>query len=106
VSTESDFGLSASSLEWIRRALRVFPEIEVAIIFGSRAKGNAKPGSDVDIAVKGKFPDYTYTERIRTMLQDGLYLPYFFDVVEYDAIKNPDLKEHIDRAGKELYRKV
>ncbi len=99
------FGLSAENIEWILRALRVFPEIEEAIIFGSRAKGSHKSGSDIDIAVKGQFPEYTYPERIRTMLEEGLYLPYFFDVVDYNKIDNPSLKEHIDRVGKLLYRR-
>ena len=101
----TEFGFSAESAEWILRVLRVFPEIDEAVIFGSRAKGNFKPGSDVDIAVKGRFPEYTYSERIRNMLQEGLYLPYFFDVVDYARIKEPSLKEHIDRVGKVFYRK-
>jgi uncharacterized protein len=101
----TDFGFSEESAEWILRVMRVFPEIDEAIIFGSRAKGNFKPGSDVDIAVKGNFPEYTYTERIRNMLQEGLYFPYFFDVVDYGHITDPALKEHIDRVGKLFYRK-
>ena len=39
------------------------------------------------------------------MLQDGLYLPYFFDVLDYSKITNPDLKDHIDRVGKLFYSK-
>ncbi len=102
----SNFGLSTESTDWILRVLKVFPEIEEAIIFGSRAKGNSKPGSDIDIAVKGHFPEYTFTERIRNMLQEGLLLPYFFDVVDYDHISDLALKEHIDRVGKIFYKKV
>ena len=44
-----NFGLSVNAIEWITRVLKVFPEIEEAIIFGSRAKGTEKPGSDIDI---------------------------------------------------------
>ena len=101
----NDFGLSAESTDWILRALKVFPEIDEAIIFGSRAKGTAKPGSDIDLAVKGSFPDYGFTERIRMMLQDGLNLPYFFDIVDYEHLSDQSLKEHIDRVGKVFYRK-
>ncbi len=54
---------------------------------------------------KGNFPEFNYPEKLRTMLQDGLYLPYFFDVVDYFKITNPDLKEHIDRVGKIFYSK-
>ena len=101
----NNFGLTSESIEWIFRVLRVFPEIEEAIIFGSRAKGNCKPGSDIDLAVKGNFQNYNFVERIRNMLEEGLYLPYFFDVVEYNKISNPSLKEHIDRVGKLFYKK-
>jgi predicted nucleotidyltransferase len=48
-----DFGLTHSDLHAIKQVLAKYPQIEQAIIFGSRAKGNYKPGSDVDIALKG-----------------------------------------------------
>jgi len=75
------------------------------IIFGSRAKGTSKPGSDIDFAIKGQFPDFTYPEKLRNLLEDGLYLPYFFDVLDYSKITNQDLKEHIDCVGKVFYSK-
>lgn len=104
MNAETDFGLSGEARKWITRVLKVFPEVKEAIIFGSRAKGNHKPGSDIDLAVKGAFEDYHLVERLRHMLDEGLYLPYFFDVVDYDRISNPSLKEHIDRVGKLFYR--
>ena len=103
MQTCNEFGLSDESMKWILRVFKVFPEIEEVFIFGSRAKGNYQPGSDIDIAVKGNFPEYNYTEKIRNMLEEGLYLPYFFDVVDYNKITNQNLKEHIDRVGKVLY---
>lgn len=102
----NEFGLSEEATKWILRALKVFPEINDVVIFGSRAKGTNKPGSDIDFAIKGDFPEFTYPERVRTMLQEGLNLPYFFDVVDYDKITNADLKEHIDRVGKIFYSKA
>lgn len=50
---KADFGLWESDLLAIRRVLEKYPEVRQALIFGSRAKGNYKPGSDVDIALKG-----------------------------------------------------
>ncbi len=99
----NEFGLSEESTKWIRRCIRVFPEIDEVIIFGSRAKGTSKPGSDIDLAIKGEFPEFNYPEKLRTMLQEGLYLPYFFDVLDYYKITNTELKEHIDRVGKIFY---
>jgi hypothetical protein len=51
------------------------------------------------------FPEFNYPDRLKTMLEDGLYLPYFYDVLDYSKISNPDLKEHIDRVGKVFYSK-
>lgn len=104
MNAETDFGLSPEAREWITRVLRVFPEVKEAIIFGSRAKGTARPGSDIDLALKGELTDFHLVERLRHMLDEGLYLPYFFDVVDYARISNPALKEHIDRVGKLFYR--
>jgi uncharacterized protein len=100
----NEFGLSDESMKWILRVIKVFPEIDEVIIFGSRAKGTNKPGSDIDFAIKGNFP-YNYPEKLRNMLEEGLYLPYFFDVLDYAKISNPDLKEHIDKVGKKFYSK-
>jgi predicted nucleotidyltransferase len=105
MKTYNEFGLSEESTKWILRVIQIFPEIEEVIIFGSRAKGNHKPGSDIDFAIKGDFPEFNYPEKLRTMLQDGLYLPYFFDVLDYSKITNQELKGHIDRIGKVFYSK-
>ena len=78
----------------------------VGIIFGSRANGNFSPGSDIDLAVKGNLPDFRMVEKLRNMLENGLYLPYFFDIIDYGDIKEPALKAHIDRVGKVFYKKT
>ena len=72
-------------------------------MFGSRAKGNYKIGSDVDLAIKGGRLTYEITARLADCLNEDKPLPYFFDVVHYDAIAEPKLKEHIDRVGIDIY---
>ena len=47
-------GLLDRDIKYIRKALEKYDEIEKAVIFGSRAMGNYKKGSDVDIAIIGK----------------------------------------------------
>ena len=47
------FGLIERDIEYIVKAMKKFNEIEKAIVFGSRAIGNYKKGSDVDIAIIG-----------------------------------------------------
>jgi predicted nucleotidyltransferase len=102
--TKKSHGLKKRDVEFILTAVKQFPEIEQAIIFGSRALGNYKRGSDVDIAVIGKeLTDKTIT-RLSALLNEDLPLPYFFDVVSYEKLKNEALKKHIDSKGYIVYK--
>jgi uncharacterized protein len=94
-----NYGLIERDFVCIREAIQEFPEIAEVILFGSRAKGNYKQGSDVDLAIKGDRITYEITARFADCLNEEKPLPYFFDVVHYDAIATPKLKEHIDRIG-------
>ncbi len=99
------FGLSKRDEGYILEALSRFPEIEKAVIFGSRAMGNNERGSDVDMAVVGENITPTMIVRLRSLLNEELSLPYFFDVVHYEKIDNKNLKGHIDKEGKDLFSK-
>ena len=77
------------------------PEITSAKLFGSRAKGTHKPGSDVDLAVWGNV-DALGAEAIAAEL-DELPLPYRFEVKAFDLISLPDLRQHIERVGIRVY---
>ncbi|MGL5256262.1 MAG: nucleotidyltransferase domain-containing protein [Proteocatella sp.] len=99
------FGLLPRDMEYILKALKKYPEIEAVYIFGSRAIGNYKKGSDVDMAVKGTKLDRRTVNRISDELNEEYPLPYFFDVIHYDIISNEQLKKHIDEFGKLIYRK-
>ena len=89
----------------ILEAVRGFPEVSELVLFGSRAKGNYKAGSDVDLAIKGAAVSYDTAVRLADVLNEEKPLPYFFDVVHYEAITEPRLLEHIDRVGVVLYSK-
>ena len=97
------FGLTERDTEVIIETLATFEEIEEAVIFGSRAMGHAKRGSDVDLALKGKRLDLTTVTHVKFVLDEELPLPYFFDVVHYDSLTNTALKAHIDDKGKVLF---
>jgi predicted nucleotidyltransferase len=94
----STFGLKSTDLECIAGILKRYPEIDQAIIFGSRAMNRERKGSDVDIAVKGKELG-SIVPRLAGELNDESPLPYHFDIVDYDLIDNENLKDHIDRVG-------
>lgn len=97
------YGLRDSDLECIHQAFKRYPNIQEAVLFGSRAKGTYHPGSDVDIALKG-------TNLKDTVLALSIYLnqesimPYEFDLIDYQAIDNKELLEHIDRVGIPVYK--
>ncbi|NLJ78852.1 MAG: nucleotidyltransferase domain-containing protein, partial [Tissierellia bacterium] len=71
---------------------------------GSRAKGNYRNGSDIDLALLGKDLDLQYINRIHLDI-DELYLPYKLDLVIYSRIENNDLIDHIDRVGIVIYER-
>ncbi|MDZ7330645.1 MAG: nucleotidyltransferase domain-containing protein [candidate division KSB1 bacterium] len=96
------FGLREHEIKQLTQIIFSFPEVQEAIIFGSRAMGNFKSGSDVDIAIRGKNITHEIITQIRYLLNEETLMPYFFDVVDYDQITNEDLKQHIDQFGKEL----
>jgi len=100
------FGLKQKHIELITAVMQKFTAIEKALIFGSRAMGNYKKGSDVDIAIMGRDIDYNLTLKISFLLNEETSMPYFFDVIHYGSITNFHLIEHIDRVGKVFYDRL
>lgn len=96
------YGLTQEELQIIVKTIESFPQVDEAIIFGSRALNRHKKGSDVDIALKGKNLENTAAE-ISGILNEQCPLPYYFDILDYNQISNADLKSHINRVGKSLY---
>jgi len=97
------YGLLERDINLILQSVRSFPEVSELVLFGSRAKGNYKAGSDVDLAIKGASVSYDTVLRLADMLNEEKPLPYYFDVLHYEAIAEPRLIEHIDRLGIVLY---
>lgn len=97
------FGLKEEVIQKIRSVFASFPEIKEAILYGSRAKGNYKNGSDIDIVLKGR--DLTLQKLLRINNQlDELSLPYTIDINSFDFISNKDLIDHIQRVGSVFYK--
>jgi nucleotidyltransferase substrate binding protein (TIGR01987 family) len=98
ISGETTFGLERKDIDLINNVFATHPEIEAAILYGSRAKGNYKPWSDIDITLKGG----KLTDAILRILSDEmeeLLLPYIMDISIYSEINNPELIDHIKRVG-------
>lgn len=94
------YGLNDETIKAITDVFAGYEQIEKAVLFGSRAKGTYKNGSDIDICLFGKI-DLLLLQKIELKLDD-LLLPYTIDLTVYDNIQNQDLKEHIIRVGQIL----
>ncbi len=98
------FGLSPDVIRNIKKEFSKFPQIEKVILYGSRAKGNYKDGSDIDVTLIGKNLNLKTVYALEEFLE-ALYLPYSFDISIFTQIDNDDLIEHILNVGKDFYIK-
>jgi len=97
------YGLSDSVISDLQRVFSAFPAIEEVRIFGSRAKGNYREGSDIDLALISKAP-ISFDDLMDINIKiDDLGLFYKVDLVDYSKKKGSPLGSHIDRVGKPLY---
>ena len=94
----SQFGLLEKDLSTIAQAIAKFPEIKSVKIFGSRALGNYKKASDIDMVLFGQISIETIS-KLKWKLEEETTLPYFFDILSYQTIETKALKDHIDQHG-------
>lgn len=97
------YGLTQHTITRITEVLNQFPEIDNAVIYGSRVKGNFKPSSDIDITLQGKNIDLQVFGKL-TLKLDDLLLPNKFDLSVYHHITNLDLLDHIKIVGEFIYQ--
>jgi predicted nucleotidyltransferase len=97
-------GLPDAALTAIRQVLVSHPEVEAAILYGSRALGRHRPASDIDLTLIGPAISAASLARIDADLDD-LLLPWMIDLSCLASIHHPALLAHIERAGLELYRR-
>ena len=98
------YGLKQSTVQDIQKVFSTFSEVEEVVLYGSRAKGNFKNGSDIDLTIKGENLNLKIINKISFCLDD-LYLPYTFDLSIFNHISSPELIDHIQRVGKVFYKK-
>ena len=97
------FGLPQETIQKIKAVFEKYPSVEKVIIYGSRAKGNYKNGSDIDLTVLGEITDSDWTKLYFDI--DDLLTPYTFDLSLLSTIENPDLVAHINEVGQTFYAK-
>jgi predicted nucleotidyltransferase len=100
------FGLKEATIQKICAVLARYPQVEKAVLFGSRAIGNYKNSSDIDLVLVG---GDNLTEKVLCQIMDeidDLLLPYTFDLSIFQHISDPEVIEHIQRVGVVFYQKA
>ena len=98
-------GLSDQDMEDISQVFQSLPEVNRVWLFGSRAKGTNKPGSDVDLALEGPLLTFDTVREARFQLNEETNLPYRFDILDQSTITSSELLDHIQRVGLVVYEK-
>ena len=98
------FGLKESTIQKINGVFARYPQVEKAVLYGSRAKGSYKNGSDIDLTLIGKDLTFKILYKIIQNIDD-LLLPYTIDLSIFHQIGDPDVVEHIERVGVTFYEK-
>jgi len=99
---EIKYGLKIATIAKINEVFAAHPNIEQAILYGSRAKGTFRNGSDIDLTLRGDTLTHRELSRIENELDD-LLLPYKIDLSLFRQIDNPKLIGHIERVGVVFY---
>lgn len=97
------FGLPLDAVEKIRTVFALHPEVKQVVLYGSRAKGNYKTGSDIDLTMYGDALNQSILLKILDEL-DELLLPWMIDLSLYQQIDNANLRDHIERVGTVFYQ--
>lgn len=98
------YGLDQEDMQLLNSIFSKTPTIDEVVLYGSRAKGNFKPFSDIDITLKGESLSHDDLAEVCYQLSESS-LPFFCDVSVYHDLTSPELLSHIDRRGKTIYKR-
>ncbi|TAN00972.1 MAG: nucleotidyltransferase domain-containing protein [Chitinophagaceae bacterium] len=101
----NNFGLREKDMQYMMQLFQSYPAVEKVILYGSRARGDFRLGSDVDLALAGPTISSKDVMRIHSKLEEDSPIPLGFDVVHYDTIENQILKKLIIEEGVFIYQK-
>lgn len=94
-------GLSERVTDLLRAELRRFPEVRAAYLYGSRARGDYKPQSDIDIAIDA--PDMTQQNFAQLWNAiEALPIAFPLDCIWLQALPESSLKAQVERDGRIL----
>lgn len=102
-NSRNKYGLTERDMNTIRSIFRSFPEVKTVHLFGSRAKGNYRLGSDVDLAVMNQGVSSRTLARLNGRFEESS-LPYNIDLVDFNSLTKKEFIEHIQRVGIPFFR--
>jgi predicted nucleotidyltransferase len=95
-------GVTPGEMDRLAAIFAAEPRVSEVVLYGSRAKGTHRPGSDIDLTIKGSALTTGWLMDLSSRIDD-LLLPYEVDLSVFDHIDNPGLIEHINRVGKVIF---
>ncbi len=99
------FGLPEQTVFIIRAILAQYPQVDRAIIYGSRAKGTYRSGSDIDLTLVGARLSYDDLLHIMGELYESA-IPHTVDLSIFDYIDDFAVRDHIERRGQVFYQRA
>ncbi|MEO6693963.1 MAG: nucleotidyltransferase domain-containing protein [Ignavibacteria bacterium] len=98
------YGLSDNFINEIKSVFETYQKVNEVIIFGSRAKGDFKTGSDIDLAIKGN--EIRLDDILNLSLRlENITFPYKMDLINFQSIEDINVIEHINNSGKVFYKR-
>ena len=98
-------GLPNEASEQLLMAISAHPQVEQVVLYGSRALGRQRSGSDVDLCILA--PEMGLAELLELGAQlDDLLLPWRIDLQLDHLITHEGLRNHIQRAGLVVWNRV
>lgn len=98
------FGLPIAATEKIKAVFARHPQVDKVVLYGSRAKGNYKNSSDIDLTLYGHGLNQSILLKIIGELDD-LLLPWMIDISIFSTLDHVKLREHIERVGVIFYQR-
>ena len=103
-SDQNKFGLTERDMQTIKHIFSKYGEIKKVNLFGSRAKGSFKMGSDVDLAIMNLGVSEKTIAKLKSDFEESS-LPYMIDCIDFSTLTNNDFIDHINRVGILFYEK-
>lgn len=103
MKASDQYGLSLEVIGSLKKVFKKHPSIEKVILYGSRAKGNYKIASDIDLCIETSETDLSFLFQIENEIEE-LLLPYKVDLSIFSKLDNEKLKDHIMRVGVQFFK--